>query len=195
MMARVVLCGSLLFSGIFSALMWQHWGTQLQEYAKQQQALRLVNNNIQTAQQQAQILKNVAEPFAQLKQQGMIGAEDRLNWIEVLQTSMRTHTIADVKYQIDPRQPVTDTTLAITDPRLQLHTTPVSLDMQLLHIGDLIYVLSDLQRNSNGNFRIESCEVDRMDASHLLSAKCQLSSFTLLLDAPQDVAAADGEAV
>ncbi|MCC6206787.1 MAG: hypothetical protein IT488_01355 [Gammaproteobacteria bacterium] len=132
--------------------------------------------------------------YLTLRQRGMIGAEDRLDWVETVRSSARQLHLPKLQYQIMPRETYTLASLAEFSG-VTLYASRMKLEMELMHEGDLSSVISSLGRSAPGAMHVESCLIRRLlddpEANLLspnLAATCELMLFTI-----QPEAAASGE--
>lgn len=123
--------------------------------------------------------------YLTLRRQGMIGTENRLDWVETVRATARRLQLPKLQYQIMPRESFTLASLA-EYPGVALYASRMKLDMELLHEGDLAAVISGLDRASPGAMHVESCVIRRLaDAPEVrvlspnLSATCELMLFTM----------------
>ena len=93
--------------------------------------------------------------FNNLKAQGALGNENRLDWIERIATIRRELSLPRLAFTIDPRAPNT----AIQNPLagLSFETSRMKLDFALVHEGDLLRVLERMRAPAMGVFEIRSC--------------------------------------
>ncbi len=96
--------------------------------------------------------------FTELLGAGLIGAENRLGWIEAVRQAQAAHHLPSVSYEIEPQQALRmDSGFEFGD--YQLRASRMQLHLGLVHEGDLFDVLADL-RNA-GLFTAESCKLRR----------------------------------
>lgn len=120
--------------------------------------------------------------FLALREQGMVGQENRLAWIDTIRRSQATRRLLSVSYEIEPQQAVTlSAPIALGD--YQLRASRMELHMGLLHELDLFNLLDDLR--SAGLYTVQECRMKRLevppDAANAprLSADCTLNWATL----------------
>jgi len=96
--------------------------------------------------------------FTELLGAGLIGAENRLGWIEAVRQAQAAHHLPSVSYEIEPQQALRmDGGFELGD--YQLRASRMQLHLGLVHEGDLFDVLADL-RNA-GLFTAEACKLRR----------------------------------
>jgi len=159
---------------------------------QQQQARRLLAT-AQTHNAQAQAkLKQVREEeseiklkaalFSNLAARGVIGEEQRLDWVELLRDIRNNRRLLDIQYEFSPQQP-----LGNGQGPWSFQVSSMRLQLQLLHEEDLLNVLADLRNTAKAQVLVRSCEVSRQprppgDSQGLhanLKAQCLLDWITL----------------
>ncbi len=159
---------------------------------QQQQARRLLAT-AQTHNAQAQAkLKQVREEeseiklkaalFSNLAARGVIGEEQRLDWVELLRDIRNNRRLLDIQYEFSPQQP-----LGNGQGPWSFQVSSMRLQLQLLHEEDLLNVLADLRNTAKAQVLVRSCEVSRQprppgDSTGLhanLKAQCLLDWITL----------------
>lgn len=156
----------------------------------------IANNNLTEAKQryysainQKQLLKKFEEQYKKLISSGIVGDEDRLNWVDTIEKITANNRIPYLKYKIDKRQQLKSNEINQKYPGIQLSKSGMSLEMQLLHEGDLYTIINSLHKNAKGLFDIESCAIVRnttqveslidSQTDKNFSAKCQLNWYTM----------------
>ncbi len=121
--------------------------------------------------------------FNQLQERGIIGEEQRLEWVELLKDIRDQRRLIDLSYDISPQRlldggPVGD---------FAFHASSMKLQLKLLHEEDLTRLLRDLQQQAKALIRVNSCKVERLpptaderaDSRANLLADCEIDWLTL----------------
>jgi len=119
-----------------------------------------------TSLNQKLLLDEFEPDYNLLKNSAIIGAEDRLNWIENLDKISQQYKIPYLKYNINKRQKFLSNEILQTYPAIELYKSNMSLQLQLLHEGDLNTVLNSLNKMARGLFDIYSCTINRNPTSN-----------------------------
>ncbi len=129
------------------------------------------------------------EKYQDLKKQGIIGEESRLNWVDSLEKIRIKYKIPYIKYTIEQQKPFISDTLNKNYPAITLLKSTMILHMQLLHEGDLYTIINNLRKLSKGLFDVQSCSIIRneMQVDSILdsltdknfSATCTLNWYTI----------------
>jgi hypothetical protein len=158
------------------------------ELRTQASALQEARNRYQRSGEEREIILRYLPVYQQLQQQGFVGAERRINWLEGLRMANAEAGLFGVDYQLRPQEPfpLADKSNPIA-PRL-LHSQ-MSLSMGLVHEGDLMRFLRALAAKQAGLFTLTSCTLERNGLSSTpaprqanLTAQCKLSWVTVAAD-------------
>jgi hypothetical protein len=128
-------------------------------------------------------IKQKSALYSNLRARGIIGEEQRLDWVELIKEIKESRKLLDVQYEFSPQQ-------ALEAPALSgfsFKSSPMKLQMKLLHEGDLLNFINDLRKQAKAYVRVRSCNVVRIQRSAatagdaaLLLADCQLDWITIL---------------
>jgi len=151
--------------------------------------LKQARQQYYTAINQKLLLDKFESDYIKLQKAGIIDNEDRLNWVDNLESIAKQNKIPYLKYKIDKRQKTSSNALPQSYPGIDLYKSVMSLQMQLLHEGDLYTVLDSLNQKTSGLFDIQSCTLVRNPTQHesLISsdtdknfnADCKLNWYTM----------------
>ena len=171
----LIVFSSLRYSAVTSA--YENERRQFNKYAR----------DYQSAIQEEKLYKAYVERFEQFEQKGYIGKEQRLMWIEVIQDINRTLKLPVLKYNIRARDSfeLVNSGIAV-DPNVALYESVMTLDLGLLHTGDLYVFFSELEKRAKGLFEIRGCDLQRVTGplrsnarQANVNAKCLLSWYTV----------------
>lgn len=158
------------------------------ELRTQASALQEARNRYQRSGEERDIILRYLPVYQQLEQQGFVGAERRINWLEGLRMANAEAGLFGVDYQLRPQEPfpLADKSNPIA-PRV-LHSQ-MNLSMGLVHEGDLMRFLRALAAQQAGLFALTSCTLERNGLSSTsaprqanLTAQCRLSWVTVAAD-------------
>ncbi|HRF11215.1 MAG: hypothetical protein AW09_003738 [Candidatus Accumulibacter phosphatis] len=121
--------------------------------------------------------------FNKLQERGMIGEEQRLDWVELLKDIRDKRRLLDLQYEISPQRLLDsnsagDFSFAVSTMKVQL---------KLLHEEDLTRLLGDLRSQAKALILIKACAVERLPANaderwggrENLLANCEIDWLTL----------------
>ena len=137
--------------------------------------------------EEEKLIKQFYPRFVELYNAGVIGREQRLNWIESLRAVGERKRLPGLNYEIKSQSVYAPQFPAVLG-RYQLYSSDMSLNMQLLHEGDLLDVLEFMDRNAQGVYSVAECRFSRAGQEITLSprignlvTRCDLNWFTIKL--------------
>ena len=135
--------------------------------------------------EEEKIIRDYLPRFRHLRQAGVLGREHRLNWIEVLQDAATRLQLPSLAYEISARQPAPPG-MGSPAGSHRVYVSAMTLNMQLLHEGDLFALFDLLDEQAKGLYRVASCELTRNvteladnPAAANLNAHCLLEWFSI----------------
>ena len=144
--------------------------------------LQEVDGKLKQVRQEETEVKQKSIVFNKLAERGIIGDEQRLDWVELLKEIRDKHRLIDLQYEISPQRmldkPGDDFSFFVSAMKVQL---------KLLHEEDLLRLLDALRSQAKALVRVRSCQVERLPATgddrsggraHLL-ADCEIDWLTL----------------
>ncbi len=152
-------------------------------------ALSAAREKYNDARNRKKLLEDFEKKYKQLEQSGVVGEEQRLNWVDLIESLSNQYGIAYVKYRIEKQQRVNDPGLIDNYPEIDVFKSKMKLDMQLLHEGDLYRLLNTLEQKAQGLFDVNSCTLIRnnINAKSIVEeasnrnfhAECTLNWYTI----------------
>lgn len=180
---------ALVVSIIMILVSQMYWETISTDKQNAKDSLSEAREKYHTALERKRLLKEFEDKYDLLMKQGIVGEEKRLDWIDVIEQTTRKEKIPYLKYKIEQQKPLADSQIKATYPGIDVFQSTMTLDMELLHEGDLYTVINNLQKNAKGLFEVSACNMRRNNvavASILetntdknFSATCQLNWFTM----------------
>jgi len=138
------------------------------------------------------ILKYLPE-FIDLYNHGVIGSEQRLNWIEVLQNTGARIKLPALSYSISSQKDYTPP-YPLTLGSYKIYKSEMTLEMQLLHEGDLFSLLNALNNDARGEYNLTSCGFDKGNKDIVESpnapnirVSCELEWYTIKLASGKEI--------
>jgi hypothetical protein len=123
--------------------------------------------------------------YRKLVDRGVIGEEQRLDWVDRIGEIKAARKLFDVKYTIDAQRPVDYPGLA-GGGDVEFLASAMRLDMSLLHEEDLFRFLDDLRGALSAHVVIRSCTLQRADRAASdrglaprLQASCDIDLVTI----------------
>jgi len=172
---------------IFASKSW--WQTAYDEKTLAEINLKTAKDKYYTGINQKKLLAQFEDRYQHLKNSGIVGNESRLNWVDTIEKITTRQKIPYLKYNIDKRQTILSNQLTKQFPGIDLFKSTMTLQMQLLHEGDLYTIINSLHREAKGLFDIKSCTIVRnttqtesllnSSTNKNFSAKCELNWYTI----------------
>lgn len=100
--------------------------------------------------------------YEQMRQRGMVGEQSRLDWIESIAKIKNNRKLFEIRYNFDAQKPLDYPGIVVTGAA-DFVVSRLKLDMLLLHEGDLLNFLVDLQANIKAHVSVRSCTVTRIE--------------------------------
>ena len=133
------------------------------------------------------IIAQFLPEFRRLYNHGLLGRERRLSWLETLRRAGDADRLPQLAYKLDAQRVATpDFSIALGN--YQLYTSAMTLNLGLLHEGDLLQLLQVLDREALGQYSIKGCQLKRSSEDIDLAgqvanliAECTLDWWTINL--------------
>ncbi len=179
----------LLLATVVVFLSYTTLQTARENRAVQQQTLNAAKDRYYLAVDRKAILDKFSERYAELPQKNIVGEENRLSWVDAIETISEQLQLPYLKYRIEKREQLDDKALKKSFPDIDVFYSMMTLEMQLLHEGDLYRLLDQLQTRADGLFDVQRCSMHRNNAvrsavlesrtSKNFSSVCVLYWYTL----------------
>ena len=178
--AIIVFVISLIISASLVTGTWYYADYMDLKYNVNKKRFQTVSNQYLAVDQEEKLVRQYYPDFIKLYNNGVIGQERRLNWIEVLRNSSESSKLISLRYEIDPQtQYSPDFTLNYGI--FKLFNSSMKLNLDLLHMGDLKNLFNDLDRNAEGIYNISNCRLKRtggdkfeLEIKPNIAAQCEL---------------------
>lgn len=151
----------------------------------QQQDIR---GRIARAREEEEDIRKRIVQYRELRERGVIGIEERLDWVEQIARVRNTRRLLDTQYELSPQKPVDETVLpgGAVAGNHEVMASTMRLRIQLLHEEDLINLLDDLRRAVHAHLLVRECALERAapgagerGLSPQLRADCTIDWITL----------------
>ncbi len=179
----------LLLAAVVIFLSYTTLQTAHENRTAQQQMLDAAKDRYYLAVKRKAILDKFTERYAVLPQKNIVGEENRLSWVDAIETLAEQLQLPYLKYRIEKREQLDDKALKKSFPGIDVFYSSMTLEMQLLHEGDLYRLLDQLQTRADGLFDVQRCSMHRNNAvrsavlqsrtSKNFSSVCVLYWYTL----------------
>jgi hypothetical protein len=124
-----------------------------------------------------------ADEYGKLMGRNIIGDDQRLDWIESLETLRKQNLVLKFAYSIGPQKNYSPQP-SFPSGNFDIHYSEMKLSFELLHEGQLLTFLNALSTQKNGWYQLDSCVVKRNEipdqvTQALLKAECTGGWITL----------------
>jgi hypothetical protein len=125
--------------------------------------------------------------YQTMQRQGMLGPENRLDWIDAIAKIKSERKLFEIKYNIEA-QKLLDYPGVTATKSTDFFVSRMRLDMLLLHEEDLLNFLSDLRSVGRFHVSVRRCSVNRIERSAAtqaqglyprLRSECQIDLITV----------------
>ena len=183
---------SISISGTLIYLSMYFQDRMYREFTRNELRFQSISKRYLAVDEEEKLIKKYYPRFVELYKKGVIGKEQRLNWIEVLRTAGMQIQVPTLTYQIES-QDTYKPGYSVTLGKFRLYSSKMTLNMRLLHEGDLFNILNELNKKANGIYSLNSCRlsknskiVESADAPNI-NAECDLQWFTIKLANGKDI--------
>jgi hypothetical protein len=159
---------------LYCAWYFYHQHVQSVQQLKQQlQAVQIRHAELHAEQA---VIQHYLPQYQKLITLGFIGKEQPSLWVEQLRQAQQAQQLFPVSYSISARQTAESTQDTDT---VQLYPSPMKIELDLLHEGDLLRLLDSLQASHVGAFALRECKINRLSPSGVFEQKLAPNLHTL----------------
>lgn len=165
---------SLALGGVLVFLSDGYLARSLKERQSAQKQLADAHAQLAAAQSDQENMSTYAMEYNTLASQGIIGSEQRLDWLEGLEQLRQQGSVLDLKYTITPQQSYTPVPAADAG-NFQLSRSNMTLQLDLLHEEQLLRLFAGMRKQMKGWFMLDGCTLSRTGAANEiapLKAEC-----------------------
>lgn len=178
-----IFIGGLLFALLLAGVTLYIQQQTAEHWQQSRNQLMQAKLRYETASNQKLVLEKYQQRYVALQKKHVLGEEQRIDWIEVIQSSSTRHGIPSVKFNLDQRNMAT---LPEDITNIAVYTSKMRLEMELMHEGDLYNLLADLDERAQGLYGINNCLL-KHDVNHNadnvvlsnLSGTCELAWYMM----------------
>ncbi len=147
--------------------------------------------NLRRARNEEQELRDKITRYEALKQRGIVGTEQRLDWIDLINQIKTARRIPKLEYDFAPQRKLDATFLpeGAETSGMRFMSSQMHLRLSLLHEGELLGFLDDLRAAAPALIQVRACNLARSMPSPAdpaqrgikpqLTAECTLEWITL----------------
>ena len=168
-----------------------HWDQASQRDRAAAQAERNeIDGKLKRVSSEQSEIKEKSERFNALQARGVIGEEQRLEWVELLKDIRDRQRLLDLQYEFAPQRALDAKPGTAPDVKpdggFGFFASTMKVQIKLLHEEDLTRFLADLRQQAHALIQIKSCNVSRLPhnandsgLSAQLLADCQIDWVTV----------------
>ncbi len=156
-----------------------------QRLAIQENQLKEARTRFQRSGEERDLIVRFLAPYEALRNRGLIGPEQRINWLEALRGANQQAQLFGAEYQVSTQQPY-PYAQELNAARLGMAQSLMKVNLRLAHEGELMRFLRLLEQQNAGAFDINQCVLDRLtgpaesiSAQPNLRAECELAWITI----------------
>ena len=171
----------LILLAAFVVLGQQYEQGKLDSYNSTKSSLSSTHSTYNKLVQDLDLLQQYTQAYDEYKSSGLLGAERRLSWIETLETINDKLRLPTLTYSLQPQESFTAPRLTVEN-NVTVNSTPMDLNMALLHEQDLLSVFENIDSEIANLFTIDSCKINRLSGKNtaLNTKKANLRSNCLM---------------
>lgn len=174
--AMTIVAGLLAWGSQFQASKAEHErNAAMTSKSQLEQRLRQVRGEEQEIKERAQLLQK-------LQNSGITGEEKRLDWMEMLRDTQRELRLPGMNYEFGAQTSLDRG----NDASYAWFSSPMRLQLRVLHEADLLNFLARLQKNAKALVIVRSCKLaplssqaDGREALAQLGAECEMQWLTV----------------
>ena len=156
----ILLFISLLVGGAMAGGSY-YFSTEMEkQYNAQKSQFQSISRRYLDIDQEEKLLLDYYPRFVKLYNQGVIGRERRLDWIEALRQSGETVDVPKLSYAIESQNEFVPA-YTVNYGGYKLYSTRMELQLGLLHEGDMFSLLSQLNNSAKGMYTVSQCSFKR----------------------------------
>lgn len=148
-----------LAAALVGASEW-HWRSALKAHAAAEFSLAAASRQFLAVDEDERLIRARYPEFRQLAAAGLLGEEQRLDWVEALRDVDHALRLPALRYSIEAQQAYPGTSAPTAAP-YSLRSSDMTLTLGLLHEGDLIRLFDALRGAQVGLFSVEACALTR----------------------------------
>ena len=156
----IILGLSIILAVALGLVGFQYEKVQVEKYEKAVTTLRTTHKRYSDIVKDIDLLDQYRKLYGGYKSSGLIGEERRLSWIESLVTTNEVLKLPTLTYNLLPQEKFIRPGLKVKR-EVELNSSPMELNMGLLHEEDLLALLEGLRLSIKNIFTVESCSLTR----------------------------------
>ena len=183
----LLILGAVVLTGIVLIALAQRYSADKEQALQaQQNLLNSARQHFQSSGLEKETITEFLPQYQILIDQGFVGEERRIEWVDELRAQHKNHKLFGVKYSIS-QQEVYKPAFVPSIGGFVMNRSTMKLDLDMLHEGDILQLIESLGAKKAAPFMLRDCEITRLNANAELSkqlianlhAQCELDWLTL----------------
>jgi len=178
---------SLIVSAALDGASWYFRDDKLSTYSLEKGRLQDNFRRYQKLTKEKSTIERYRDEFFRMQAAGVIGKEQRLSWIEAVQSTNEQMKLPVFTYAIAPQQTFKRPNMKKAN-KIERRASPMSLSLTLLHEEDLFDVFDYLDEYATGVYAVDSCSFAsgqggrKKITSGNIKAECKISWMSVNTD-------------
>jgi len=189
----ILFCACLIVASALIGVSYYFNSNLNQEYKNNKSIFQSISRRYLDVDQEEKLLRDYYPHFVKLYNNGVIGHEKRLDWIEALRQAGETVELPLLTYSIDSQEEHIPE-YNINYSGYTLYRSSMQLNLGLLHEGDLFKLFDYMNQYAAGIYTLSECTF-RMNGNEIqfekdhanISASCLLHWITINLAGGQEI--------
>ena len=157
----VALCACFVIASALIATSYYFNSSLEKQYQQNKNMFQSISRRYLDVDQEEKVLRENYPKFVSLYNQGIIGQEKRLNWIETIRKAGEMIGLPSLSYSIDSQvEHVPEYTVNYNG--YTLYRSSMDLNLSLLHEVDLFRFIDYINRNADGIYTISECQFNKV---------------------------------
>ena len=130
-------------------------------------------------------VKEKLEVYRRLKDLGILGEEQRLEWADAMARIRTERELPDLRYRVERQRQLVS--VSTKQSSVDFFASTMRVDLLLLHEGDLLHFLRDLRASGNAYYAVRMCALYRSGQVGVgagltprLRAECEIDLITIM---------------
>lgn len=156
----IMLLASMLIFAVLVVGGYQYEKMQQEEYNEAVATLRSTHRVYSSMVNDIDLLDQYRTLYTDYKSSGLVGKERRLSWIESLEATNEVLRLPTLTYDLNPQEEFKRPGFK-AKRGVAVNSSPMQLQMGLLHEEDLFALLEGLRQSIRNLFTVDSCSINR----------------------------------
>lgn len=163
-----------------------------QEFASNDARFRSISQRYLDVDEEERLINEYFPRFVDLYNSGVIGKEQRLNWIEILRSTAKEMKLPRLNYQVETQKTYTPG-YSVDSGSFSIYSSKMNLQMDLLHEGDLFTIFESLNEKAKGMYSPVACDlrssgkITEQARAPNINATCELRWYTIRLAGGKEI--------